>query len=667
MTCEQAQAQFTAFLSGEMAGDDANDVTAHIRQCPACAADLESMRQAAAALKGLGVRAMPEPVVSRVRRELARHRKPTSRPFLSGLRVWAVVGTVPVLAALVVGLSLFRQQPSTAAEIIARAESAMTKLSSWHFRYRDTRINGKRVEVSYADEWYRAPDMRRQQEEFSGTHSKPPQVKLIRGNEELLYVPKQRIANFRALTEKDQKNEARSYERRSLQPPYAATQHHMMREVRLVGTERVLGRLCDVITGRIGAAFRVRIAVDRETGIPLRTTWSWEHARGTSEMVVFEPNKKIGDDVFQIKLPSDVTVIRGPVFGPHDFHLVDLNHLKNPSETESHMSLALSALTGSALISVCEPTYIPHGYMLQGVFPDFTYVKPDRRGFSYSLSLDIYYINPKTSGTLLLIQSVERLFDGAEAVTVHGVEGRISSFTSPYPYSILTWIEGGVHFSLIGSEISRPELLKVADGMKPLRSLIPGLSTGPTWRITAEAVNSRKDEYVAVTPDAVKNRFRSLRVHGATVTRAGHDHIVITAHAKDPDLIVRSVLSPGFVSFVPVTKAFIAGRYVPGAGALITQDQVQFRDRQGLRLGKPLFLDVRLRYSFYAARLGKHEGSRANDVLAIIIDDRRFVGRVTKGELIRGTRIGPIPADVAAILETGPLPARLKVISKERL
>ena len=273
MTCEQAKAQFTTFLSGEMPGDAANDVTAHIGQCPACAAELECMRQTLAALNGLGVRAMPEAVASRVRRELAKHRKPIWRPFFSGFRIWAIAGTVPVLAALIVSLILFRQQPLTAAQIVARTETAMTKLSSWHFRYKFTSINGKRVDISYGDEWCMAPDRRRYEEEFSGTRFRASQVKLIRGNEELLYVPKQKIANFRALTDKDQSNEARSYERRSLQPPYAVTRYHI-RDVRIVGTHRVLGRLCDVFTGYSVSGDAVRVAVDRETGIPLRVVRS---------------------------------------------------------------------------------------------------------------------------------------------------------------------------------------------------------------------------------------------------------------------------------------------------------------------------------------------------------------------------------------------------------
>lgn len=667
MTCEQAQDQFSAFLSGELDNDSAGELAKHVHECPACAADMESMRRTVAALGGIGIRAMPEPVTIRIRQEVAKQRMTARRSSWTASRVWALAGTLPVVAALLVALMLFRQQPLTAAQIVARTQTAMTKLSSWHFRYKSTSFSGAQSQTKCIDEWYRAPDKRRH-EELNRVSSTASRIRLIRGNQELIYDSRQKVANFRALSAKDQQLQAVVYDERALKPPYAASRYHMS-DARVVGTDRVLGRPCDVVIGRVDSGFRLRMAVDRQTGVPLRLAFSTSDGSVLfrSEMVVFEPNKKLADRVFQAKLPRDVTIIRGPMYSPYDLPAIDLGKLRNPSQAEHELRFTLNSPGASALTAVYQPTYVPAGYMLESVSPSPLYVERATGRDRFALPIDTYYMNPKTGGSVLLIQSAKRLFEGSEAITVQGVAGHISSFTSPYPYSTLTWAKGGTYLTLIGSEVSRPEVVRVAEGLKPLGSLAPGLGTGPTWRITTQAVDASNDEYVAVTPDVLRRRFRFLGVYDATVERTDRSHIVITARANNPDLIARSVLAPGFVSFIPVPNASVAARCAVGGRALITQAEVDFRDRRGPGVGKPIFLNVRLRYPFYDVRLGKHDGAHANDLLAIVVDGKRLVATVTKGALIRGTQIGPLAPDVAAILGTTWLAARLRVISKERI
>lgn len=657
MTCEQIRSQIVAYLSDELDSDTNELIRAHVGCCAACAAEVDWVRQAITEISGVGIRAMPEPVANRIRQEIIDRRRNTGKSIFTSFRVWALAGTLPVVVLLLLGLMLFRQQSLTAAQIIARAETAVTKLTTRHFRYKlSSMVNGRVVTTKYTDIWFKSSGMRRAQEESNTDNHKPTWIKLIRGNEELVYDPMQKVANYRALTVKDLQDEAKSFG--PLKPPYDLSRYHVS-EARLVGTERVLGRLCDVVTGRMDFGHRLRMSVDRKTGIPLRVIYFDRSVKFfIYEVMVFEPNKAISDDIFQVKLPAGTTVIRGPLYSHSDFPSINLGTLKKPSEAENLMRNSLSLPGVSSLKAAYLPTYLPTGYLLNTVYPDYTRIT--HRG------LNTVYINPKTGGSLLLVHSVRKQPDAGEVVTVQGVGGHISSFTSPYPYSILTWTKQDTHLTLVGSVVGRSELLRIANGLKPLESLVPGLGSGPIWRITTQAVDARKDEYVRVSLDTLSHRLRILGVYDATVKQEDRDHITITARAKNPDLIEKSVLSPGFVSFVPVPSVSAAARYASTTPPLLTQDQVDFRDMRGLSAGKPIFIRARLRYPFYDVRLGKHDGRHASDLLALMLDGR-VVGTVTKGNLIAGKQIGPLPADVAATLLAHPLSAKLKVVSREAL
>jgi anti-sigma factor RsiW len=92
-------AKLDAYLDGELAANEMQALDAHVRSCPACAADVLSRVQLKRSLQSAGKRYRPSAEFrARVQRQMGRHPRP------SPWRVWAVA--TAVVAALFVGVMI---------------------------------------------------------------------------------------------------------------------------------------------------------------------------------------------------------------------------------------------------------------------------------------------------------------------------------------------------------------------------------------------------------------------------------------------------------------------------------------------------------------------------------------------------------------------------------
>ena len=75
MSCRMARPKLSAFVDGDLEAPVSRAVAAHLETCPACRADLESLRATLEALVDLPRVACPEPIASRVQERLDMERR----------------------------------------------------------------------------------------------------------------------------------------------------------------------------------------------------------------------------------------------------------------------------------------------------------------------------------------------------------------------------------------------------------------------------------------------------------------------------------------------------------------------------------------------------------------------------------------------------------------
>lgn len=109
MGCEQYQAQFTDFLEATLPEAEWRELEAHLRACPACAADIKQFRQTVSALRGLEVMEPPRQLLRAISAQVA-SAAASPKPVTVALRPprrsfsWRVAGTLAGACAALVAV-----------------------------------------------------------------------------------------------------------------------------------------------------------------------------------------------------------------------------------------------------------------------------------------------------------------------------------------------------------------------------------------------------------------------------------------------------------------------------------------------------------------------------------------------------------------------------------
>lgn len=101
--CDEFRGELSAYLDGELSGDERRQVHRHLRDCPSCAADLAALRDVARELASLPRAKAPRDLSGDVQREFVRRAlSPAGRPvaWMNALRVTASAALI-VLAVTV--------------------------------------------------------------------------------------------------------------------------------------------------------------------------------------------------------------------------------------------------------------------------------------------------------------------------------------------------------------------------------------------------------------------------------------------------------------------------------------------------------------------------------------------------------------------------------------
>jgi len=463
MKCSDVTRESTSYLSCELDAAIALEIDRHVSECGSCAARLAELRNLTAAIKSRGVEPMPSALEARIRARLP-EQEPVRLPPLRGRRVWAVAGALAIVLALLSGLLVNRRGPSAAAEVVARAERNLHKLSAYHINWRSTSYSEDSTVVGTQriEQWAKAPDLVRI--EMTSSYAAGKTIGIMQREYAVWIDTGSQVASMWPLSQEEKERTSNMLLVES--PEELARQHPST--MRVVGTTHVLGRECDVIERQLGGNKREQIAFDRTTGMLLRyVSYSGAHLMLLQEASEWEVNEPIPDALFDTSPPKGMQLIKGPVVnivpcqsGDADMDAVALS---------KHLAALLSDKRAPLGLDVAyTPSYIPDGYVYQGVRWLSDASKEPVNGATPRYGITIIYIKPDTGDTLLITETNRGKEAGDREVTVQGVTGRIESMEKPFPYMIVSWTKGDVHFKVAASDMGQDEILRVAESLREL-------------------------------------------------------------------------------------------------------------------------------------------------------------------------------------------------------
>lgn len=459
------------------------------------------------------------------------------RSFLIGISLLVTLGLVlSVLSYLYPRTS--RLSPD---EIVSRAAANRAKVKSYHIVYVTKEIrNGKTDPTRIEEEW------------SSGTWKCKYISRSAKGDWEvegicrddrlIFYSPAQRIALFAPLhsyksTEADRKA-ARS-----------RSQSHL-RGWKTVRAERIDGRICDVIAGPLNGTLTTR-AIDRRTGFVLRKSAKAKRFSISTEATRFESDPRFADSIFSISIPKSVFTIRGAVDSSL-FADAKPGPMKDPSKTARLVWKALYLNTDCPirLHMAAVPAYIPRDFRLLGVVPDPERWRRSEEGDRRPLQ--IAYVNQHTGASLVISEgnANKRPFEGSP-VSLGKQQGWLAYYSKPYRYGVLAFANNGTCYSLVGTDLPKNEMIRVAKSIRPIGSRNPG-----AWQITARVDGS--PESAARAAKIIQKRLQTLDLAGGAVRQVGTS-LLITANGGRLDLLRQVVTTPGHISCVPIPKGFCVG------------------------------------------------------------------------------------------------------------
>lgn len=459
MNCTEIDLHLPAYLSQELDPASAEEIERHISGCSSCSAKLQRERRIVEQLVALGVCPVPQETERALRARLD-DLQGARRPGYRSLRTWAMAGAL-VVAIMVVGLFLSRQEPVTAAQVLSHARAAANKYRSWHivYRIREYLPSGKSFVDSY-EEWYRAPDMLTDYEKYAGQEL----TLAVCGRVRMIYDSRQNIARLWPMTKYEQREIATRNITISIEPKVDLPS---LKNPHLAGTTVIRGKTCDVVEGtHVGWAGKpsttISYAVDRETGLVMRRTvssGSQGSTRVVRDTVSWELDKPIADSMFGIKIPKGATVLKGNVCVAARYPQTLVPMSRAGQELQNEMAMVQERCPGGGIRVVYAPTHVPGGYLLNWAGP---YSIVDGR----CKAIVVQYINPSTGDTIALEQSLVKPEEQGESIADGGFSGRIVTGTVPYRYAVLTWQKDKFYFTTTASSLATPELIRVAKSLQ---------------------------------------------------------------------------------------------------------------------------------------------------------------------------------------------------------
>jgi outer membrane lipoprotein-sorting protein len=363
--------------------------------------------------------------------------------------------------------------------------SSGPRLKSYHARTKSTRQQtGKKAEIDYREDWYEYPDKERSESLEGG---RVELGRIVNGEQ---YVTYSAITGYAVSEPSGTETVAQLRKRASQFRPLSEIPKSS--DYRVVGTEKILGRVCDKVKTDLHSKWQKGewvTCIDRESGFPLRMANIVNGTVESEELVTeLQTNQPIPKSVFDASDISGVRIIRSPIADTvlaDEFVMKPSEFLSTGGMTFEKLSPASDALSRLAksiegqhdngkrkIDDVFAPSYVPVRFKLAAARPRPFKAKTEK-GFSVSYggefnAVEIAYVDPKTGDALILVESAEKLEPGKEPLKKGGFSGEITRATSPFPYIILTWKEKGTHILLGGVNVEEKELLKVAKSLQVL-------------------------------------------------------------------------------------------------------------------------------------------------------------------------------------------------------
>lgn len=469
MKCVDVRRELVSYISGELDAAGAAAVEEHVGQCDTCAARLTEIRNLSMTIRDQGIEPMPDALEARIRERIPR-REPISLPPLFGSKkTWAAALALAVVIAFLGALLVSRQGPSAAAEAVARAERKMRMLSSYHISWLGTSYSEDStiIGTQKIEQWAKAPGLVRMEMTGSDTYThRSSKVFGVIQSDRMLWVDTD--SHVAAMWPPSQEDEERTSSMLRINLPAELLRRHQS-TMRLVGTAHVLGREGDIIEENIGGGERIQYTFDRTTGLLLRMAlYNGNRLMLLDEATELEVDKPIANELFDATPPKGMQVIKGPVVG-----VGGIRQWGDADKAAEALANDLAELLGDkryplGLDAAYTPSYLPDGYVYQGVRWLSDASKEPVNGATPRYGITIIYIKPDTGDTLLVTETNQGEEVGDREVTVQGVAGRIKYFEKPFPYLVLRWSKEDVHFKVEASDMSEGEVLRVAESLQQL-------------------------------------------------------------------------------------------------------------------------------------------------------------------------------------------------------
>jgi outer membrane lipoprotein-sorting protein len=627
----------TGFVLRELDTETAGAVSEHIAECSACKAKLAATERIVSRLNDLEMEEMPMSTEIAVLNRIDGYRKPhNSVLWLFRRPVWSAVASLVVIV-LVASLLLLKQQPSSAGQIIEKAKEHVSKMRSIHAVLALTQPQrGGPARSGRAECWYRGPDSLRilTTNGVLGTASM-----VCVGGKQIYYVGEYKTAVISPISTKEVQNQ---WIVSGVQSP-ADVVKRFRSPAYVAGTERVAGRICDIIE-TISNGSRIRLSVDRISGFIMRYAVRSGASRTESRVISLEVDKPVSDKCFDLSVPPGTHIARAPLEAIHAAFRMFSIDLTDPSEAGGIMQSELQQNKLRGRKSIAMPyilSYIPSGYGLY--YPElFTQTE----GIP-AKALTIYG-NPKTGDTIVLEQKYAEIAGSGREVVVAGNKGKIAEFHDPYNYTVLTWKSNGSYFSLTGTNMSENEIVKIASsshsvvGNKPAETWIINLtpSIKVDHQIVEKAVGGiekRLSGLPGTSGSAALGESNLIRVKVRTVDIEGVAKALTTGHCLrligvPSNLHVREDTTGNTINHLDGTP--VSAEELDRLGSIVlTGDDVESSEKQPMQSG----FAVGLNFTPHGAKkfvdyTKKHLGG----TIAIVLDDK-----IVSAPIVRQ----PAPAD----------------------
>ena len=252
-----------------------------------------------------------------------------------------------------------------------------------------------------------------------------------------------------------------------------------------IGEKKFLNRPCYIVTASRNG-YNATYVIDKATGMVLNYKRVYNRGFSTEYSVTaFEPNSHISDAVLNPKLPSNLPLIRAAFSSEGIGALnyaetsksdaesvgltpVSINHLRAPSETAAQLQQIMKECNTSDVKQLYYPSYVPSRFKLLCAYRISKMRKTENGRGTIPHSCDgveINYVDCQTGDSVVILETPHP----TEQEFPEYSDGRISTKTDPFPYSITTWKKNGLFFELGATNVDSTDVAKIMESMKPVQ------------------------------------------------------------------------------------------------------------------------------------------------------------------------------------------------------